>query len=162
MSQTELQFQIVTLKTPVRYAGLSLRASDLPNSFESLGLLWDRFHKQVLPGLQSQVQPPVEAAACVEGDYLVGGQITGEPGLSELTEFIAPAGTYLKVVFSAKDFSQLVDEVLPNLWPQVKDWAKEQDIAFDNGRLFALEVYPQATVSLPRPSMYCLYPIQSN
>lgn len=161
MSQNNLQIQQVALESPIHFAGLSLKASDLPGSFESLGLLWDRFHKEVLPGLQNQVQPPVEVAACTAGDYIVGSQMDNGAEVPGLTEYTVATGTYIKASFSAENFSQLVDDALPHLWPQVEAWAKERGIAFDNSRLFSVEVYPQDTVTLLQPSMYCLYPIQS-
>ncbi len=160
MSENGVNMQIITLESPIHCAGLSLKNSGLPMAFESLGLLWDRFHKEVLPGLEHQVQPPVEVAVCTVSDYLVGSQTAEGRAFSELTEFAIPPGPYLKAEFSANDFSQLVDQVLPNLWPKVEAWAKERGVVFDNGGLCSVEVYPQETVTQPRPSMYCLYPVK--
>ncbi len=160
MSQSGLKMQIITLEKPIRFAGLSLKNSGLPGCFESMGLLWDRFHKEILPQVQNQAQPPVEVAVCTASDYLVGSQLQAGCGPSELAEFTVSPGSYLKADFSADDFSQLVDQALPNLWPEVEAWAKAQNILFDASAPFSVEVYPQETVSLPRPSMYCLYPVK--
>ena len=147
------------LDAPIHMTGLSLAGSDLPPAFESLGILWDRFHTQLRDSLPGAVQPAVEVGvSLMEKDYMVGGQ-TASPGQGPgLASFTIPAGDYVKGSFSAGSFGELVDGKLQTIWEDMSAWAKEQGLAL--GR-FSAEIYPQDTVSLPRPSMYCLCPIQS-
>ncbi|MCI9257413.1 MAG: phosphoribosylglycinamide formyltransferase [Acutalibacter sp.] len=147
------------LDAPMHMSGLSLAGSDLPPAFESLGILWDRFHTQLRDSLPGAVQPAVEVGvSLMEKDYMVGGQ-TASPGQGPgLASFTIPAGDYVKGSFSADSFGELVDGKLQTIWEDMSAWAKEQGLALG---CFSAEIYPQDTVSLPRPSMYCLCPIQS-
>lgn len=161
MESNQLYIHPVTLETPIRFVGLSLKDSGLPGSFNSLGRLWERFHREALDRVPDRVSPPVEVAVCTASDYIVGSQAADGAALPQgLAAFTVPPGAYLKAEFSAVDFSQLVDQALPGLWPQVEAWAGERGISFDTGAFHSVEVYPQETVALPRPRMYCLYPIR--
>ena len=147
----------VRLDTPIYMTGLSLVASGLPPAFESLGLLWDRFHNN--ESIPDTVDPPVEIGVSINNkDYLVGCQTFIQGQGSGLTSFTIPIGNYIKGGFSADSFGELVDERLQTIWEDISRWAGEHGIVLSDS--FSVEVYPQNTVSLERPEMYCLCPIK--
>ena len=160
MKTKDAQIERFVLDAPIHMTGLSLAESDLPPSFESLGLLWDRFHTQLRDSLPGAVEPAVEVGVSIsEKDYIVGGQTVSPGQGSGLIGFTIPAGEYIKASFSANDFGELVDDKLQTIWEDISAWAQEQGLVLGD---LGIEIYPQETVSLPRPSMYCLYPIQPN
>ncbi len=92
-----------------------------------------------------------------EKDYLAGGQ-TVFPGQSPgLTGFTIPSEEYVKGSFSAHTFDELADSQLQTIWEDMLAWMREQELAAGD---MGIEIYPQETVSLPRPEMYCLFPIK--
>ncbi len=158
MKTKDAKVELIHLEKPIHMTGLSLVSSGLPHTFESLGRLWDRFHAEVLGQLPGAVHPAVEIGVSInEKDYLVGGQ-TVSPGQSPgLTGFTIPPGEYVKGSFSAHTFDELVDIPLQTIWEDMLAWMQEQGLAAGD---MGIEIYPQETVSLPHPEMYCLFPIK--
>ncbi|MCI9553228.1 MAG: GyrI-like domain-containing protein [Acutalibacter sp.] len=148
------------LDAPMHISGLNPLNAHLPCGPESLGMLWDIFHRDVLETVHGQVQSAVEIAAVTNCDYIVGCQVTQSGQIEGLASFTVPAGDYDRRIFSAGSFEELVEERIMTIWDDMRVWAEEQGLALS--KEFAAEVYPQDTVSQERPEMYCLYLIEGN
>lgn len=158
MQTKDASVEKIRLDKPLYFSGLSKKSSGLPDTFESLGKLWGIFNHETVNKIENQVEPAVQAAIMAGGDYIVGCQTDGACETPGITGFTIPAGEYVKGAFSADDFEELVDGKLQTIWADMSAWAEERGIVLNES--FAAEIYPQDTVKLERPEMYCLWPVE--
>lgn len=149
---------IVDIKRAIRVVGINLQSSGLPITFESLGIMWDRFTDEVKSGIEAVCNKDTEYGICLnkEPDYLVGLESEMENCGDAYFTYIIPAGRYVKAEFSAENYEKLVNERLMVMQKEAKRWAKNNQVKLE--REFTVEVYP-AELELEYPSMYIMFPI---
>lgn len=150
--------EIITVEEAILIQGLSLQKSGLPISFDSLGVLWERYGENHRYTMKNTIDPIVEYAVLLnkEPDYITGCAVTrrGEVG-EEWRSYVIPAGKYIKDCFSGDSFQQLTSEEM--MKRNVKNWAKKNKVNINNE--YSLEVYPIEAVENKTVQMYTLTPI---
>lgn len=151
--------EVVVLEQDIKVVGLNLQQSGLPITFDSLGIMWERFSDDVKDAIKHKDARMIEYGISLNKvpDYIVGcGVNSFEDNDDQFYQHTIPAGSYIKDLFNAETFELLVTEGISKR--NVKKYAKENKLKIDP--TFMLEVYPDNKRS--HPEMYTLTPIVVN
>ena len=164
MYNPKSEVQLITLTHDIHVVGINLQNSGLPLSFESLAKMWDKkavYTEAIQNNTKNTKRPVTEYGIGVNTvhDYIVGREVThfGEQDKRYVT-FTIPAGKYIKTVFSAQSFEQMVEKRLFEHYDISKQWAKENGYIIDD--TFSAEVYPHEMTMLQYPEMVLMFPIK--
>lgn len=160
MYNEKCNIEVITVEEPIIVYGLNLQSSGLPISFNSLGMMWDKYTENMKNSTPKRADKDMEYAVCLNKvpDYIVGVEITGiQEEETGFKCFTIPAGKYVKVEFNGENHQDMVDTKLMARQKEAKRWAKNEKIKLNNE--FTVEAYPKQTVELEYPEMYCLFPI---
>lgn len=160
MFNEKCNIEVITVGEDIIVYGLNLQSSGLPINFDSLGLMWDKYTEDMKNSTPNRADKEIEYAVCLNKvpDYIVGVEITEiQEEKTGFKSFKIPAGKYVKVEFNGENHQDLVDTKLMARQKEAKKWAKNENIKLSNE--FTVEAYPNQTVELEHPEMYCLFPI---
>lgn len=162
MYNEKCNIEVITVEEDIIVYGLNLQSSGLPISFNSLGVMWDRYTEDMKNGTKNRADDEIEYAVCLNKvpDYIVGVKITEiQEAETGFMSFTIPAGKYVKVAFNGENHQDMVDTKLMKRQKEAKIWAKNEKVKLNTE--FTVEVYPKQTVEPAYPEMYCLFPILS-
>lgn len=151
--------EVILLENDIKVVGLNLQRSGLSITFESLGTMWESFSDEVKETIKDKDFRMIEYGISLNKvpDYIVGcGVNSFEGNKDQFFQHTIPAGSYIKDLFNAETFEQLVTEAISKR--DVKKYAKEKKLKID--RSFMVEVYPDN--KRKHPEMYTLTPIVVN
>lgn len=160
MYNEKCNIEVITVGDEIIVYGLNLQSSGLPISFQSLGVMWDRYTEDMKKSTPNRVDNETEYAVCLNKvpDYIVGVEINKiQEAESGFMSFIIPTGKYVKVEFNGENHQDMVDTKLMARQKEAKEWAKNERLKLN--KEFTVEVYPKQTVEMEHPEMYCLFPI---
>ena len=144
--------ELVTLNEEIKVVGLSY------NECKRTGLLtlkspfdlYGRDSFEIQSRIKNVKYPQIGYAVGIMGnadqDLIVGKEVTDCDGQDEIYgSYIIPAGRYLKVSFNAKNFEELVQEILPKSGElfNVDAFLKSHNLIKDH--VLYIEVYPHET-----------------
>jgi len=158
------EVQLIVLTHDVYVVGINLQNSGLPISYESLGKMWDKkaiYTEAIQNNTKNTKRPVTEYGISMNAvhDYIVGREVTHFSEQDErYVTFTIPAGKYIKTLFNAELFEQMVEARLYDHYAIGKQWAKENGFILDE--TFSVEVYPHETTMLQYPEMYLMFPIK--
>ena len=160
MYNKKCNIEVITVGEDIIVYGPNLQSSGLPISFDSLGVMWDKYTEDMKNSTPNRADKEIEYAVCLNKvpDYIVGVEITEiQETEAGFKSFTIPAGKYVKVEFNGENHQDMVDTKLMARQKEAKKWAKNEKIKLNNE--CTVEVYPKHTVELEYPEMYCLFPI---
>lgn len=160
MYHEKCNIEVITVEEDIIVNGLNLQSSGLPISFDSLGVMWDKYTENIKISTPNRSDKEIEYAVCLNKvpDYIVGVEVTEIQEVETgFRSFIIPTGKYVKVEFNGENHQDMVDTKLMARQKEAKKWAKNEKIKLNNE--FTVEVYPKQTVEMEYPEMYCLFPI---
>lgn len=160
MFQEESNITIVEITEEIPVVGLNLQGSGLPITFQSLGMMWERYTKEQKENTPNKAPKQVEYGICLNKvpDYIVGVEVTFvSEELKGYYSYTIPAGTYVKAWFSAQDHDTLVGDLFTKMQKRAFLWIKEQKLKCN--RTYTVEVYPLDTKEEDGCEMYFLIPI---
>ncbi len=160
MYNEKYNMEVITVEEDIIVYGLNLQSSGLPISFNSLGMMWDKYTEDMKDNTSNRADKKIEYGVCLNKvpDYIVGVEVTEiQEEDTGFKSFTIPAGKYVKVEFNGENHQDLVDAKLMARQKEAKKWAKNEKIKLNN--VFTVEAYPKQTVELEHPEMYCLFPI---
>lgn len=160
MYNEKCNIEVITVEKDIIVYGLNLQSSGLQISFKSLGVMWDKYTKDMKNSTPNRADKDIEYAVCLNKvpDYIVGVEITEiQEEETGFKNFIILAGKYVKVEFNGENHQDMVDTKLMTSQKEAKKWARNKKLKLNND--FTVEVYPRQTVELEYPEMYCLFPI---
>ena len=160
MYKEKCSIEVIIIEKEIIVYGLNLQSSGLPISFDSLGLMWDKYTEDIKNNTPHRVDIETEYAVCLNKvpDYIVGVEINEiQESESGFLSFTIPTGKYVKVEFNGENHQDMVDTKLMERQKEAKKWAKNEKLKLNNE--FTVEVYPKQSVDMEYPEMYCLFPI---
>ncbi len=160
MYKEECSITVVTIDKEIIVYGLNLQSSGLPINFDSLGMMWDKYTKDIKEGTSNRTAKEIEYGVCLNKipDYIVGIEVTDiENENIGFKSFTIPTGKYVKVEFNGENHMDMVASKLMIRQKEAEKWAADEKIKLN--KEFTVEVYPKETVEQEHPRMYCLLPI---
>ena len=165
MYKPKSEVELISLTHDIKVVGINLQNSGLPISFESIGKMWDKkeiYTEEIQNNTKNTKRPIIEYGIGINTthDYLVGREVTeiAEQDKRYFT-YTIPPGKYIKTMFNAESFEQMVEARLYEHYEVSKKWAEENDFTIDE--TFSAEVYPHETTMLQYPEMYLLFPVKN-
>ncbi|WP_167958041.1 GyrI-like domain-containing protein [Anaerosporobacter faecicola] len=152
--------EVIQLQQEITVVGLNLQNSGLPISFDSLGILWERFGKEGKDIIKNRKEDGAEFGISMnkKPDYLVGVEVTNAELLEGQACYVIPKGTYVKAMICAKDHETLVGEKLQVMMKKAVNWAKKNTSDFKNE--YVIEGYPGTIDKDGNLEMFLLIPVK--